>query len=167
MLHFPVDSALSADALQAKDAYLALVNPTHRSHVTNLYLDAARAGLRKPSDVLARVLAEARRRLDAASGEAEHDKWRAILSTLARPEAFEFAAYAIHYADLPTEARRRMKVRRAFLYADAYMEQQAATNSQLVLLRRLGWTGEPMVNTRAEAAALIGALLAGKGASRD
>ena len=164
MLHDPpVESSLSADALKAKAAYLELVNPTHRSHVTNLYLEAARAGLRKPSDIVARVLATVTQRLAAAGDEAERQKWIAIRATLARPQALDFAAYAVHYAALPHETRRRMKAARAQLFADAYMEQQAATNSQLVLLRRLGWTGAPPVSTRAEADALIGAYLARKG----
>ena len=171
MLHTPplVESDLSADALAAKDAYLALINPNHRSHVTNLFLEQARAGLHKPSDILARVLGETRRRLTDAQGQgdaAQVEKWAAILPTLARPEALDFAAYAIHYSRLPAETRARMKARRGQLYADAHMEGQPATASQLVLLRRLGWTGAPTVNTRAEAAALIDALMRGKGARR-
>ena len=94
---------------------------------------------------------------------AQVEKWRAVRVTLARPEALDFAAYSIHYARLPYETRRRLKAARAQQFADAYMEQQPATNSQIVLLRRLGWTGAPPVSTRAEAAALIGAYLAGKG----
>ena len=171
MLHTPlVESDLSADALAAKDAFLALVNPSHRSHVTNLFLEQARAGLHKPSDILARVLGEARRRLTDAQalGDAgQVEKWAAILPTLARPEALDFAASAIHYSRLPAETRARMKARRALAYVDAHMEGQPATASQLVLLRRLGWTGAPTVSTRAEAAALIDALMrASKGARR-
>ena len=167
MLHDPpVESSLSADALKAKAAYLELVNPTHRSHVTNLYLEAARAGLRKPSDIVARVLAVVARRLADAGDEAERQKWTAIRATLARPQALDFAAYSIHYAALPSETRRRLKAARALTYADAHMQTQPATPSQFTLLRRLGWTGEPPVNTRAEAAALISALMAGKGGNR-
>lgn len=167
MLHVPdVESSLSADALKAKAAYLELVNPSHRSHVTNLYLEAARAGLRKPSDVLARVLAVVSQRLAAAADEGERQKWLAVRSTLARPEALDFGAWAIHYAALPTETRRRLKASRAQRFADAWLESQPATNTQLVLLRRMGWQGEPTVSTRAEAAALIGAYLAGKGGNR-
>ena len=163
MLHNPpVESSLSAEALAAKDAYLALINPSHRSHVTNLFLEQARAGLYKPSDVLARVLAEVRRRLAEAVdlGDAgQVDKWRPILPTLARPEALDFAAYCITYARLPETARRRMKATRQALYIDAWMETQAPTPSQLTLLRRLGWRGDPPVTTRAEAAELLTALI--------
>lgn len=166
MLHSPpVESSLSADALKARDAYLELVNPSYRSHVTNLYLEAARAGLRKPSDILARVLGEVRRRLDAATVDSDRDKWRTILATLARPEALDFAAYAIYYARLPESARRRLKATRQAAYLESHMQAQAATPSQLALLRRLGWTGRPPVNTRAEAAALISALM-GQGGRR-
>ena len=167
MLHDPpVESSLSTDALKAKAAYLELVNPSYRSHVTNLYLEAARAGLRKPSEVLARVLAVVTQRLAAAEDDSERQKWTAIRATLARPQALDFAAYAVHYARLPHETRQRMKAARALTYADAHMQTQPATPSQFTLLRRLGWTGEPPVNTRAEAAALIGAYLAGKGGNR-
>ena len=168
MLHVPdVESSLSADALKAKAAYLELVNPSHRSHVTNLYLEAARAGLRKPSDIVARVLATVTQRLAAAGDEAERQKWIAIRATLARPQALEFGAYAVHYARLPHETRRRLKAQKQAAYIEAHMEQAAATPSQFTLLRRLGWTGAPPVSTRAEAAALIGAYLAGReGGSR-
>ncbi len=166
MLHDPpVESSLSADALKAKAAYLELVNPSYRSHVTNLYLEAARAGLRKPSDIVARVLAVVASRLAAASDEAERQKWTAIRATLARPQALDFAAYAVHYAALPHETRRRLKAQKQAAYLESYMEQAAATPSQLALLRRLGWTGKPPVNTRAEAAALISALM-GQGGRR-
>ena len=160
--------SLSPDALRARDAFLALINPSHKSHVTNLFLEQARAGVGKPSDVLARVLAVVAQRLADAQAQgdaAQVEKWRAVRVTLARPEALDFAAYSIHYARLPYETRRRLKAARAQQFADAYMEQQAATNSQLVLLRKMGWTGEPPVSTRAEAAALIGAMLAGRGGS--
>ena len=164
MLHDPpVESSLSADALKAKAAYLELVNPSHRSHVTNLYLEAARAGLRKPSEVLARVLAVVARRLAAADEDSERAKWTAIRATLARPQALDFAAYSVHYAALPHETRARLKASRQADYLQQHMESLPATASQLVLLRRLGWRGDPTVSTRAEAAALIGAYLAGKG----
>ena len=166
MLHDPPIESLSQDAIRARDAFLALIHPNYKSHVCNLFLEQARAGVGKPSDVLARVLAEVRRRLDTAADDTQRQKWRTILPTLARAEALDFAAYSVHYARLPYETRRRMKAARAQQFADAYMEQQAATNSQLVLLRRMGWTGDPPVSTRAEAAALIGALLAGKVVSR-
>ena len=169
MLHDPPVESLSQDALRARDAFLALIHPNHKSHVCNLFLEQARAGVGKPSVVLARVLAE----VDARLGEAQanqdpvqYTKWHGIIVTLARPEALDFAAYSIHYAALPHETRRRMRAARAQQFADAFMEQQAATPSQFTLLRRLGWTGEPPVNTRAEAAALIGALLAGRGGDR-
>ena len=164
MLHDPpVESSLSADALKAKSAYLELVNPSHRSHITNLYLEAARAGLRKPSDVLARVLSVVSQRLAAAADPADLDKWHAIRATLARPQALDFAAYSIHYAALPGETRRRLKAQKQAAFIESHMEQAAATPSQLLLLRRLGWTGAPPVSIRAEAAALIGAYLGGKG----
>lgn len=163
MLHTPpVESSLSAEALAAKDAYLGLVNPSHKSHVTNLFLEQARAGLVKPSDILARVLAEVRRRRDEAVdlGDAgQVDKWRAILPTLARPEALDFAAYCVHYCQLPEQTRRRMKATRHALYVDAWMETQPATPSQFTLLRRLGWVGDPPVTTRAEAAELLTAMI--------
>ncbi len=162
MLHAPVESSLSADALRARDAYLALINPTHKSHVTNLFLDAARDGLYKPGDVLARVLGEVRRRLDTATDDGEVSKWAAILPTLARPEALAFAGYAIHYVALPEPTRRRMKATRQAAYIDGYMAQQPVTPSQLALLRRMGWAGTPTVANRAEAAELLGALLAGR-----
>ena len=167
MLHAPVESSLSADALRARDAYLALINPSHKSHVTNLFLEAARAGLFKPTDVLARVLGEVRRRLDAATDDGERSKWAAILTTLARPEALAFAGYAIHYAALPEVARRRMKATRQATFIDGYMERQDPTPSQLTLLRRMGWEGTPSVANRAEAAALLGALLAGREVSHE
>ena len=168
MLHTsPVESSLSADALRASDAYLALINPSHKSHVTNLFLEAARAGLFKPTDVLARVLGEVRRRLDAATDDGERSKWAAILTTLARPEALAFAGYAIHYAALPEVARRRMKATRQATFIDGYMERQDPTPSQLTLLRRMGWEGTPSVANRAEAAALLGALLAGREVSHE
>lgn len=165
MLHNSLES-LSPDAIRARDAFLSLINPSHKSHVTNLFLEQARAGVVKPSEVLARVLAVVARRLADADDDSERAKWTAIRAVLATPDALDFAAYSIHYAALPGETRRRLKATRAHQYADAYMEQQPATNSQLVLLRRLGWTGEPPVNTRAEAAALISALMAGKGGNR-
>ena len=165
MLHEPLES-LSPDALRARDAFLSLVNPSHKSHVCNLFLEQARAGVVKPSDIIARVLAVVTQRLAAAEDDSERQKWTAIRATLARPQALDFAAYAVHYARLPHETRQRMKASRAHQYADAYMEQQPATASQLVLLRRLGWRGDPTVSTRAEAAALIGAYLAGKGGNR-
>ena len=167
MLHAPVESSLSADALRARDAYLALINPTHKSHVTNLFLDAARDGLYKPGDVLARVLGEVRRRLDTATDDGEVSKWAAILPTLARPEALAFAGYAIHYVALPEPTRRRMKATRQAAYIDGYMAQQPVTPSQLALLRRMGWEGTPSVANRAEAAALLGALLAGREVSHE
>ena len=120
----------------------------------------------KPSDIIARVLAVVTQRLAAAEDDSERQKWTAIRATLARPQALDFAAYAVHYARLPHETRQRMKAARALTYADAHMQTQPATPSQFTLLRRLGWTGEPPVNTRAEAAALIGAYLAGKGGNR-
>lgn len=169
MLHNPPVESLSQDALRARDAFLALIHPNHKSHVCNLFLEQARAGVGKPSDVLARVLAEVSRRLADARAEgdaAQAEKWTAIRATLARPQALDFAAYSIHYAALPTETRRRLKAARAQQFADAFMQTQPATPSQLVLLRRLGWQGDPPVSTRAEAAALLGALMAGKGASR-
>ena len=165
MLHTSLES-LSPDAIRARDAFLSLVNPSHKSHVTNLFLEQARAGVVKPSDIIARVLAVVTQRLAAAEDDSERQKWTAIRATLARPQALNFAAYAVHYARLPHETRQRMKASRAHQYADAYMEQQPATASQLVLLRRLGWRGDPTVSTRAEAAALIGAYLAGKGGNR-
>ena len=168
MLHTsPVESSLSADALRARDAYLALINPSHKSHVTNLFLEASRAGLFKPTDVLARVLGEVRRRLDAATDDGERSKWAAILTTLARPEALAFAGYAIHYAALPEVARRRMKATRQATFIDGYMERQDPTPSQLTLLRRMGWEGTPSVANSAEAAALLGALLAGREVSHE
>ena len=165
MLHTSLES-LSPDAIRARDAFLSLVNPSHKSHVTNLFLEQARAGVVKPSDIIARVLAVVTQRLAAAEDDSERQKWTAIRATLARPQALDFAAYAVHYARLPHETRQRMKAARALTYADAHMQTQPATPSQFTLLRRLGWTGEPPVNTRAEAAALIGAYLAGKGGSR-
>lgn len=166
MLHDPTVESLSQDALRARDAFLALIHPNHKSHVCNLFLEQARAGVGKPGDVLARVLAEVRRRLDTAADDTQRQKWRAILPTLARPEALDFAAYSVHYSRLPYETRRRMKAQKQAAYLEAHMEQAAATPSQLVLLRRMGWTGDPPVSTRAEAAALIGAYLAGKAVSR-
>ena len=165
MLHTSLES-LSPDAIRARDAFLSLVNPSHKSHVTNLFLEQARAGVVKPSDIIARVLAVVTQRLAAAGDEAERAKWTAIRATLARPQALDFAAYAVHYARLPHETRRRMKATRQADYLQQHMESHPATNSQLVLLRRLGWQGDPPVSTRAEAAALIGAYLAGRGASR-
>jgi hypothetical protein len=165
MLHTSLES-LSPDAIRARDAFLSLVNPSHKSHVTNLFLEQARAGVVKPSDIIARVLAVVTQRLAAAEDDSERQKWTAIRATLARPQALDFAAYAVHYARLPHETRQRMKAARALTYADAHMQTQPATPSQFTLLRRLGWTGEPPVNTRAEAAALIGAYLAGKGGNR-
>ena len=162
MLHTSLES-LSPDAIRARDAFLSLVNPSHKSHVTNLFLEQARAGVVKPSDIIARVLAVVTQRLAAAADEGERQKWLAVRSTLARPEALDFGAWAIHYAALPTETRRRLKASRAQRFADAWLESQPATNTQLVLLRRMGWQGEPTVSTRAEASALIGAYLAGKG----
>ena len=165
MLHTSLES-LSPDAIRARDAFLSLVNPSHKSHVTNLFLEQARAGVVKPSDIIARVLAVVTQRLAAAEDDSERQKWTAIRATLARPQALDFAAYAVHYARLPHETRQRMKAARALTYADAHMQTQPATPSQFTLLRRLGWTGEPTVSTRAEAAALIGAYLAGKGGNR-
>ena len=169
MLHEPLES-LSQDAIRARDAFLNLVNPSHKSHVCNLFLEQARAGVVKPSDVLARVLAEVDHRLSEAQAQqdpAQYTKWHAIILTLATPQALDFAAYAVHYARLPHETRRRLKAQKQAAYLEAHMEQAAATPSQFTLLRRLGWTGAPPVNTRAEAAALIGAFLAGReGGSR-
>ena len=165
MLHTSLES-LSPDAIRARDAFLALINPSHKSHVTNLFLEQARAGLRKPSDIVARVLAVVTQRLAAAEDDSERQKWTAIRAVLVTPDALDFAAYAVHYAALPGETRARMKATRQADYLQQHMESHPATNSQLVLLRRLGWTGAPAVNTRAEAAALIGALMAGKGGNR-
>jgi hypothetical protein len=165
MLHTSLES-LSPDAIRARDAFLSLVNPSHKSHVTNLFLEQARAGVVKPSDIIARVLAVVTQRLAAAEDDSERQKWTAIRATLARPQALDFAAYTVHYARLPHETRQRMKAARALTYADAHMQTQPATPSQFTLLRRLGWQGDPPVSTRAEAAALIGAYLAGKAVSR-
>lgn len=167
MLHVnDVESSLSQDALRAKAEYLELVNPTHRSHVTNLYLEAARAGLRKPGDIVARVLAVVTRKLAEATTPEEVAKWTAIRATLATGAALDFAAYSVHYVNLPTETRRRLKASKQAAYLEQHLEALAATPAQLTLLRRMGWTGDPTVSTRAEAAALIGALLAGRGGSR-
>lgn len=160
--------SLSTEALEARDNYLRLIHPNHKSHVTNLFLGAARDGLRKPSDVLARVVRDVDRRYSearAAGDAAQCEKWAAIWPTLGRPEALAFAAWAITYAALPDGERQRMREARRIVHIDAYMETQPATESQLALLRRLGWTGYPTVDNRAQAAALITSLM-GKGGRR-
>jgi hypothetical protein len=162
MLHTPVES-LSQDALKARDAYLALVHENYRSHTTNIFLEQARAGVVKPGDSLSRVLAVIKRKLDEASDGDEATKWRAILTTLARPEALGFAAYCVHYVNLPDKARRKLKAARQIVYAESYMEQQPVTAAQLGLLRKMGWQGDPPVSSRAEATLLIGAMLGQRG----
>jgi len=162
MLH---QSVVSYDAEKARSEYLEKINPSYRSHVTNLYLEAARAGLHKPSDVLARVVRVVHDRINGNDSQEDHDKWLAVWHTLGKPEALDFAAYAIHYTALPNAARQRLKAARAMPHVDAHMEGQPPTTSQLNLLSRLGWTGSPPVENRAEASVLIAALL-GQGGRR-
>lgn len=162
---YRVPPGLSPEAYAARDRYLDLIDPKHRSHVTNLFLEAARAGLRKPSEVLARVLRTVKDRETAAADLDDAIKWAGILTTLARPEALDFAAYALAYAALPDSERQRIKSARRLTYVDEYMQAQPVTDSQLTLLRRLGWAGYPAIDNRAQAAALITSLM-GKGGRR-
>ena len=97
MLH---QFVVSYDAEQARSLYLEKINPNHRSHVTNLFLEAARAGLHKPGDVLARVVRVVQDRINGNDSQEDHDKWLAVWHTLGKPEALDFAAYAIHYLSL-------------------------------------------------------------------
>lgn len=150
------------EAEQHRADYLALLPETYRSQVTNLFLSAARAGLHKPSDVLEQVRAEADHRLadaQAYQDRAEYQKWSVVLDTLDTGQALYFAGYCVNYCQLSPDERKKLRARRALPYVDRWMEVNPVTPSQLTLLRRLGWNGDPPVMTRAEAAELLTALI--------
>lgn len=87
-------------AQDAKNAYLAMIDPADWRMVETLFLQAAR-GQYKPTLVIAAVVREVRHRQCEAQDAATLAQLTMIWSTLATPQAFDFAAACIN-AQAPT-----------------------------------------------------------------
>jgi hypothetical protein len=131
-----------------------------RGTIANWFHYAVRTGAQTPAAVLLAVRQGCQRRLQWGD---HHDTAQVLeaLDTDARG-ALAYASSVISYEQLPLDARRKVKAKRAFAYLKQALIGKPATEAQARYLRSLGYTGE-LPTDRGQASALIDMLQRGRG----
>jgi hypothetical protein len=135
-----------------------------RSHVTNLFLDAVRAGAATPEVVVVAVAATAIARLQRAQRRqdaADVTKFSLLDQLLVAhaEEACHFAAGCIAWEALPWKEKAARKATREQAYRRRHMAGLVATPKQRNYLQALGYLGP--IESRLHASRLIDALRQG------
>lgn len=168
---------MSAIDFQARDRYLGQFPQNRRSTVANRFLDAVRAGHNRPEGIVIAVrfkvaqdIGHTRETLErwpdgdwAEDNRQRLDFFRQLMASLPSPDALAYAQYCLDYEALPQSEKDRMKTRQRDTHIQAHMAGLEPTEAQLGLLRKLGWAGQPTVDSRAEASSLIEAYLSRQG----
>jgi hypothetical protein len=132
-----------------------------RSHISNIFLDAIRAGAATEGMVVAAVAATAIQRIQRAQrwqDVVEVAKFSLLDELLAAhaEEACHFAAGCIAWEALPRAEKAARKATRERAYQRRHMDSQEATTKQRAYLKALGYDGP--IESRLHASQLIDAL---------
>jgi len=149
--------------------FLRALPPAIRSPIANLFHSAVRRGCTTPSEVVADVQDECRKRLARARASGDFYgicKFELALTNLAqrRESALDYANEVIAWEKLSCQERKRIKQQKALRYSKGYWEHRPPTEKQINLLMRLGYQGT--VLSRGHASRLIGELLGKDGGEK-
>jgi hypothetical protein len=155
---------MTAEATIDRRAFLAFFPDHDKSHITNIFLHAIRAGAPTVDIVYRDVEVDLRERLREAALRRDKDGHAKIDTYLYYFEHFpdaacRFAAWALDWEKLTPEQKAKEKAKKAATHIHSYMEGQSPTERQIAYLRSLGWRGD--ITSKAHASDLISAIKAG------
>lgn len=155
---------MTAETTTDRRAFLAFFPDHEKSHLTNIFLQAVRAGAADVDAVYVAVEVDLRERLRAAALHRDKDSHEKIDTYLYYFEHFpesacDFADWALAWERLTPAEKARERAAKAAPHVREHMAGQPPTERQLAYLRSLGWRGE--VASKAHASELITALRGG------
>ena len=155
---------MTAETATDRRAFLAFFPDHDKSHITNIFLHAIRAGATNVDTVYRDVEVDLRERLREAALRRDKDTHAKIDTYLYYFEHFpesacDFAAWALDWERMTPAEKAREKAKKAAPHIHSHMQGQPPTERQIAYLRSLGWQGE--ITSKAHASDLITALKAG------
>lgn len=148
---------LSKDNFQGQraKAFLERLANCRRAHVSNLFLEQVRYGVRDPEEIVHRVWNHVKAKGTHSTYQADQIKYQEYATAIeAQPEeAILYARYCVAWESLPREERERQKEARSKQYREQWMASKPPTEPQIRYLKAMGYRGE--ITDRHQASELI------------
>lgn len=146
-------------------AFLDQFEQRDRSLISNMFLEAVRAGHKAPEAVVLYVRLDAQQRIRnlaryGREDSHERERMNLLIAGMDSPAALAFARYSIAWDALPRSEREKIKANKGAQFARQAMEAKSPSVSQLAFLTSLGYKG-PAPDNSLEASRLIDRLRTG------